>query len=49
MNMLELLAIKLALFSFTKGERVKAIRFQIDNKAALSYLLKMGEKKKTNI
>ena len=38
---LELLAIKLVLFSFTKGKRVTAIHFQIDNKAALSYLSKM--------
>ena len=41
-NVLELLAIKLALFSFTRGKRVKAIHFQIDNKAAFSYLWKMG-------
>ena len=41
-NVLELLAIKLDLFSFTKGKRVKDILFQIDNKAALSYPLKMG-------
>ena len=39
------IAIKLVLFSFIKGKRVKAIQFQIDNKAALSYLLKMGGKK----
>ena len=42
-NVLELLAIKLVLLSFTKGEKVKSIHFQINNKAALSYLLKMGE------
>ena len=41
-NVLELLAIKLALFSFTKRKKVKAKLFQIDNKAALSYLLKIG-------
>ena len=41
-NVLELLAIKLALFSFTKGRRVKVIDFQIDNNGVLSYLLKMG-------
>ena len=41
-NVLELLAIKLALFSFTRGKRMKAIHFQIDNKAAFSYLWKMG-------
>ena len=48
-NVLELLAIKLALFSFTRGKRVKAIHFQIDNKAALSYLLKMGGTKNENM
>ena len=48
-NVLELLAIKLALFSFTKGKRVKATHFQIDNKAALSYLLKMGGTKNENM
>ena len=41
-NKLELLAIKLAIFSFTKGKRVKTIHFQIENKAGLSYFLKMG-------
>ena len=48
-NVLELLAIKLALFSFTKGKRVKATHFQIDNKTALSYLLKMGGTKSEHI
>ena len=48
-NVLQLLAIKLSLFSFTKGKRVKAIHFQIDNKAALSYLLKMGGTKNENM
>ena len=41
-NVLELLGRKLTLFSFTKGKRMKAIHFQIDNKAAFPYLLKMG-------
>ena len=41
-NVLALLAIKLALFSFTKEKEVKAIYFQINNKATLSNLLKMG-------
>ena len=41
-NVLELLAIKLAPFSFTKGKRVKTIHFQINKKAALSYLFKVG-------
>ena len=40
-NVLELLAIKLALSSFTKRRRVKVIDFQIDNNAVLTYLLKM--------
>ena len=39
--MLKLLAIKLALFSFTKEKRVKVILVHKDNKAALSNLLKM--------
>ena len=47
-NLLELLAIKLALFSFARGKRVKVIHFQIDNKAALSYLLKIGGTKNEN-
>ena len=37
MSVLELLAIKLTLFFFTKGKRVKAIHFQIDSKAALTF------------
>ena len=41
-NVLELLAIKLAVFSFTKVERVRIIHVQIDNKDTLSYFLKMG-------
>ena len=48
-NVLELLAIKLALVSFTKWKKVKAIHFQKDNKAALSYLLKMGGTKNEHI
>ena len=48
-NVLELLAIKQALFSFTRGKKVKVIHFQIDNKADLSYLLKMGETKNENM
>ena len=44
-NVLKVLAIKLALFSFTKGKRVKAIHFQIDIKVVLFYLLKMGRTK----
>ena len=45
--MLELLSIKLALFFFTEGKKVKD--FQTDNKAALSYLLKMGGIKNENM
>ena len=33
-DVVELLAIKLALFCFTKGKRVKSMHFQRDNKAA---------------
>ena len=40
--MLQLLAVKLALLSFTKNREVRAIYFQIDNTTALSYLSKMG-------
>ena len=40
-NVLELLEIKLALLTFTKSGSIKSIHFQIDNKAAISYLLKM--------
>ena len=46
-NVVELLAIKLALFYFTKGKSRKTIHFQINNKAAFSYLLKVCER--TNI
>ena len=41
-NVLTLLAIKLALLTFTKLESIISINFQIDNKTAISYLLKMG-------
>ena len=37
---MELLATKLALFPFNKGKRVRAIHFQKDNKAVVSYPLK---------
>ena len=40
-NVLELLAVKLALLSFTKNRKVRAIHFQIDNATALRYLTKM--------
>ena len=48
-NVLELLAIKLALVSFSKWKKMKAIHFQKDNKAAWSYLLKMGGTKNDHI
>ena len=41
-NVLELLAVKLALLSFTKNRKVRAIHFQIDNTTALRYLTKLG-------
>ena len=40
-NVLELLAVKLAALSFTKNREVKAIHFQIDNATALRYFRKM--------
>ena len=41
-NILELLAVKLALLTFTKASQIRSIHFQIDNETAISYLLKMG-------
>ena len=41
-NVLELLAIKLALLTFSKMFNIKSIHFQVDNISALSYLMKMG-------
>ena len=61
MNVLELLAIKLTLFSFAKwkltmrtihfqiGKKATLPCFQIDNKAVLSYLLKLGRTKNEHI
>ena len=40
--MLELLAVKLVLPSFTKNREIRPIHFQIDNTTALRYLAKMG-------
>ena len=40
--MLERLAVKLVLLSFTQNREVKARHFQIDNTTALRYLTKMG-------
>ena len=45
-NLLELLAIKLALFSFARGKRVKVIHFQIDNKAAVLPFENWGNKER---
>ena len=41
-NVLGLLAIKLALLTFTKLGSIISTNFQIDNKTAIPYLLKMG-------
>lgn len=40
-NALELLAVTLVLLTFTKGVTIKSIHFQINNKTALPYLLKI--------
>ena len=41
-NILELMAVRLALLTFNKEKQLSSIHFQIDNKTALKYLLKMG-------
>ena len=41
-NILELLAVKLAIQTFTKYRDVKAIHLQVDNVVASTYLMKMG-------
>ena len=41
-NLLELLAIKLAMQTFSKTLKHKAIHLQVDNMVALTYLLKIG-------
>ena len=41
-NIQELIAAELAIKTFTKSAKVKSIHIQIDNTAALSYLVKMG-------
>ena len=41
-NIIELLAVKLAIQIFTKYRDVKAIHLQIDNIVALTYLMEMG-------
>ena len=40
-NALEHLAVTLVLLTFTKGVTIKSIHFQINNKTALPYLLKI--------
>ena len=41
-NVLELLALKFAILTFTKNLSHLIIYVQVDNKVALAYLLKMG-------
>ena len=41
-NVLELIAVKFAILTFTKGQSSIATHLQINNKTVLSYLLKMG-------
>ena len=41
-NILELLAVKLAIQTFTKYRDVKAIHLQVDYIVALTYLMKVG-------
>ena len=41
-NILELLAVKLAIQTFTKYRDVKAIHLKVDNIVTLTYLMKMG-------
>ena len=40
-NVLELIAVKLANLTFVRGKSVTTIHLQIDNMTALSYLVKM--------
>jgi len=44
-NVLELMAIKLALLTYVKIFELKRVHFQVDNITALTYLVKMGEPK----
>ena len=41
-NVLELIAVRLAILTFTRGKSVTTIHLQIDNMTALSYLVKVG-------
>ena len=42
-NVLELIAVKLAILTFTKEKPVIAVHLELDNTKALLYLVKMGE------
>ena len=41
-NILEMIAVKLALLTFMKTRKVTSVHFQIDNIVALTYVIKMG-------
>ena len=43
-NSLELLALKLAILTFTKYREVKVVHLQVDNTVALTYVMKIGRK-----
>ena len=42
-NVLELLALKLVILTFTKNLSHLTIQIQVDNKVALTYFLKLGD------
>ena len=42
-NVLELIAVKLAILTFIKGKSVTAMHLQTDDMTVLYYLVKMGE------
>ena len=48
-NQVELLAIRFAILTFAKMWKMLAIHIQVDNMAALSYLLKMGGTKNPDL
>ena len=48
-NFLELLALKLAIQTFLKTLKHKAIHLQVNNMVPLTYLLKMGGKQNLNL
>ena len=41
-NVLDILTVKLALLSFSKNRKIRAIHFKIDNTTALRYFTNMG-------